>query len=176
MGGLDDRPPKIIMLNNKQSLKATLSQKAAEIGPATDISPVVSHARTTAAELPLTVTISIAVPLADAARYLEQLQQFLHAPNTAALPAKEPQQPPVNMQTPTATMQPAAAKPARIAPTAAPDQLSDKQKAMILNLSRRKKVAAEQMASLLKNRFGVDDEAMLSKRQASQLIDLLMAQ
>ena len=47
---------------------------------------------------------------------------------------------------------------------------------MILNLSRRKKVAAEQMASLLKNRFGVDDEAMLSKRQASQLIDLLMAQ
>ena len=101
MGGLDDRPPKIIMLNNKQSLKATLSKKAAEIGPATDIAPVVSHARTTAAELPLTVTISIAVPLADAARYLEQLQQFLHAPNTAALPAEEPQQPPVNMQTPT---------------------------------------------------------------------------
>ena len=79
MGGLDDRPPKIIMLNNKQSLKATLSQKAAEIGPATDIAHIVSHARTTAAELPLTVTISIAVPLADAARYLEQLQQFLQA-------------------------------------------------------------------------------------------------
>ena len=176
MGGLDDRLSKIIMISNKQSLKATLSQKAAEIGPATDASPVVSHTRTTAAELPLTVTISITVPLADAARCFDQLKQIMQAPSSVAMPAKEQQPPPVNVQTPPATVLPAAAKTARIAPTAAPDPLSDKQKAMILNLSRRKKVAAEQMASLLKSRFGVDDEAMLSKKQASQLIDLLMAQ
>ena len=163
------------MMNN-QSLKATLAQKAAEIKPVINSSPEVGSVQTTAVALPLTVTLNVTVPLADATRYIQQLQKLLHVPNSADLPAGNPQQRPVNLQTPPSAVQPAAAKPARIAPTAAPDQLSDKQEAMILNLSRRKKVAAEQLASLLKNRFGVDDEAMLSKRQASQLIDLLMAQ
>ena len=161
---------------NTQSLKATLAQKAAEIKPVITSSPVVGSVQTTAVDLPLTVTLSITVPLADAAHYLQQLQKFLHAPNSTDLPAREPQQRPVHLQTTPSAVLPSAVQTVRAATSALPDQLSDKQKAMILNLSRRKKVGAEQMAALLKDRFGVDDGTLLSKRQASQLIDLLMAQ
>ena len=58
---------------------------------------------------------------------------------------------------------------------AASDRLSDKQKQLIMTLSKRKKVAAEKIADILKDRFGVEDGTLLSKRQASQLIDLLLA-
>lgn len=163
------------MMNN-QSLKATLAQKAAEIKPVINSSPEVGSDQTTAVALPLTVTLNITVPLADATRYIQQLQNLLHVPNSADLPVGNPQQRPVNLQTPPSAVLPAAAQTVRAATSAVPDQLSDKQKAMILNLSKRKKVAAEQMAALLKDRFGVEDGNRLSKRQASQLIDLLMAQ
>ena len=164
------------MMNNNQALKATLAQKAAEIKPVINFSPVVGSVQTTAVDLPHTVTVSITVPLADAARYLQQLQKLLHVPNSTDLPSGESQQRPVNLQaTPNAVL-PAAGQAVKESPVVSPDRLSDKQKNMILNLSKRKKVAAEQMATLLKDRFGVEDGTLLSKRQASQLIDLLMAQ
>ena len=124
----------------------------------------------------MTVTINITVPLVDAARYLQQLQILLNSPNSTELPAGEPQQRSMNLQAVPNEVLSAPVPAAKESLVVSPDRLSDKQKNMILTLSKRKKVAAEQMATLLKNRFGVEDGTLLSKRQASQLIDLLMAQ
>jgi len=165
------------MMNNNQALKATLAQKAAEIKPVVNSNPVGSSNRqTTAAALPMTVTLSITVPLAEAAKYLQQLQSLLNAPNNTSLPAGEAQQRSVTLQARPNAVLSAPVPAVKESPVVSPDRLSDKQKNMILTLSKRKKVAAEQMAALLKDRFGVEDGTLLSKRQASQLIDLLMAQ
>ena len=163
------------MMNNNQALKATLAQKAAEIKPVSNSVPVGSNNQTAAAALPMNVTLSITVPLAEAARYLQHMQTLLNTPNSAAMPADEPQQRPVNLQALSNAVQSAPVPAVKESPVVSPDRLSDKQKNMILTLSKRKKVAAEQMASLLKDRFGVEDGTLLSKRQASQLIDFLMA-
>ena len=53
--------------------------------------------------------------------------------------------------------------------------MSDKQKSLISNLVKRKRLTARQVEDMVRNKFGINDRALLDKWQASQLIDLLMA-
>ena len=116
-----------------------------------------------------------AVTLADATLYLQQLQNLTTSSISAELSANSVQQQSKISQTSPTAVSSAPGQARKDFLAAGPDRLSDKQKSMILNLSKRKKVAAEQMVAILKDRFGVEDGTLLSKRQASQLIDLLLA-
>ena len=117
----------------------------------------------------------IAVPLADATLYLQQLQNLMNEYNSADLPVSPLQLQSTKLQTTPAAVLSAPVQAVEKSLVAAPDRLSDKQKNMIMALSKRKKVAAEKLAAILKDRFGVEDGTLLSKRQASQLIAFLMA-
>ena len=157
------------MMNNA-ALKATLSQKvsAANQMHATSVSGPgtikVSTEHSTPVSGPFSVTVSFGMPLEEVAGFIERVQAALQthsiikpalesAPAAASLPAQSKEQP----------------RPASM------EKLSDKQKAMILNLCRRKNLTADQMTSLLQDRFGVTDGNQLDKKRASRLIDMLMA-
>ena len=116
-----------------------------------------------------------AVPLADATLYLQQLQNLMTSSSSAERSANSVQQQSTISQPSPTEVSSAPGQARKESLAAGPDRLSDKQKNMILNLSKRKKVAAEQMVAILKDRFGIEDGTLLSKRQASQLIDFLMA-
>ena len=153
------------------ALKSVLNQKAAESSkniPAPLASPQMTqptNGPSTHAPASHTVTVSFSMALEDVAGFLERVQSLL----------------PVQ-----ATIKPAVALPpaAASAPLqskehhrpALTEKISDKQTAMILNLCKRKRLTAEQMSNMLQDRFGVTDGSQLDKKQASQLIDLLMAQ
>lgn len=53
--------------------------------------------------------------------------------------------------------------------------MTDKQRAMILALTAKRKMSAEAVQELLQQEFGHGDGARLTKAQASKLIDKLMA-
>ena len=159
----------------QHSLKSTLAKKVMDLNPAITSVTDGIKLQTTAERVPITVTLSITVPLTDAALYLKQLQNLMNTPNSADLPASPPQQQSTTLQSlPTEGLS-APVQAVEKSLVAAPDRLSDKQKNLIMALSKRKKVAAEKLAAILKDRFGVEDGTLLSKRQASQLIAFLMA-
>ena len=116
-----------------------------------------------------------AVPLADATLYLQQLQNLMPSSSSAERSANSVQQQSKSSQPSPTAVSSAPGQARKDSLAAGQDRLSDKQKSMILNLSKRKKVAAEQMVAILKDRFGVEDGTLLTKMQASQLIDFLMA-
>ena len=153
------------------ALKSVLNQKAAEAlknNPAPLASPQMTqptNGPSIHAPASHTVTVSFSMALEDVAGFLERVQSVLPVQATIK---------------PTVALPPAAAsaplqskEQPRPAPT---EKISDKQTAMILNLCKRKRLTAEQVSNILQDRFGVTDGSQLDKKQASQLIDLLMAQ
>ena len=102
--------------------------------------------------------------LEDVAGFLERVQSLLPVQATikpaVALPPAAASAPLQSKEQP------------RPAPT---EKISDKQTAMIMTLCRRKRLTAEQMTDLLQEQFGVKDGSQLDKKQASRLIDMLMA-
>ena len=163
MGGFDPRPPKIIMTNHAQ-LKETLAKMTATHQPRIDSTG--NGLAVPSLQLTPSVTISITVPLAIAASYLA----LLHSTGQQ------------HLETPTLTCASTSAAIAPPSPTKenvpreiAMEQITEKQKLMINNLIKRKNLPTERIESLLRQRFSVDDSSRLSKRLASQLIDLLMA-
>ena len=53
--------------------------------------------------------------------------------------------------------------------------MTDKQRAMILALTAKRKMSADAVLKLLQQEFGHGDGARLTKLEASRLIDLLMS-
>ena len=152
------------------ALKSVLNQKAAEASknnPAPLASPQVTqptNGPSTHAPASHTVTVSFSMALEDVAGFLERVQSLLPVQATIK---------------PAVALPPAAASAplqSKEQPRPATEKISDKQTAMILNLCKRKRLTAEQMSNMLQDRFGVTDGSQLDKKQASQLIDLLMAQ
>ena len=153
------------------ALKSVLNQKAAEASknnPAPLASPQMTqptNGPSTHAPASHTVTVSFSMALEDVAGFLERVQSLLPVQATikpaVALPPAAASAPLQSKEQP------------RPAPT---EKISDKQTAMILNLCKRKRLTAEQVSNILQDRFGVTDGSQLDKKQASQLIDLLMAQ
>ena len=153
------------------ALKSVLNQKAAEASkniPAPLASPQMTqptNGPSIHAPASHTVTVSFSMALEDVAGFLERVQSLLPVQATikpaVALPPAAASAPLQSKEQP------------RPAPT---EKISDKQTAMILNLCKRKRLTAEQVSNILQDRFGVTDGSQLDKKQASQLIDLLMAQ
>ena len=153
------------------ALKSVLNQKAAESSkniPAPLASPQMTqptNGPSTHAPASHTVTVSFSMALEDVAGFLERVQSLLPVQATikpaVALPPAAASAPLQSKEQP------------RPAPT---EKISDKQTAMILNLCKRKRLTAELISNMLQDRFGVTDSSQLDKKQASQLIDLLMAQ
>ena len=168
MGGLDYRLPIFVMTIS--ALKSVLNQKAAEASknnPAPLASPQMTqptNGPSTHAPASQTVTLSFSMALEDVAGFLERVQSLLPVQATikpaVALPPAAASAPLQSKEQP------------RPAPT---EKISDKQTAMIMTLCRRKRLTAEQMTDLLQEQFGVKDGSQLDKKQASRLIDMLMA-
>ena len=149
------------MKDNLQ-LKGTLTRMAAEISKTT--LPVRNFHPERDSMSPATMTVSFSIPVIDAEPYLELIQTVFdmrpHAAVTAA--AVDPTTKPEPL-------------PSTSSGSVKCERLSDKQNSLINNLVKRKKLAAGQVEDMVHSKFGFSDRALLDKRQASQLIDLLMA-
>ena len=154
---------------NTSALKQTLAIKTATIPALASVgaAPSISMQSSSA----LTVALTITVPLQQAAAYIELLQSSLSSLSTPAPVAETPR----TIQTSLA-----AAPVVKASPVAEniiqANLLSDKQRNMISNLVKRKKMTPERLEKLVQSHFSANDVSQLSKHQASKFIDLLLAQ
>ena len=107
------------------------------------------------------VTVSFTMPLEEVAGFLDRVRPMLPQQDRPISTAPSRSEP--------------AALPEPTRPSAAIDRISDKQIGMIKGLVKRKGITTDEVARLMQNEFGISDPTMLSKRDASQLINRLMA-
>ena len=181
MGGLDDRSPYFIMLNNAK-LKETLSQKVTANIAEPIHTPTNFTAEPAGSEpmLPsLSVVLTFSLSLDEAASQMTRIQEMVNilglqpaVKQLTPLPLKSTQMAPKPD-----SLQPTT--PVRSQPsekhTASPAIMTDKQKRMIFALIGRKNLSPESVRDILEREFGHSDGTKLTKVHASQFIDRLMS-
>lgn len=181
MGGLDDRPPKIIMINNAK-LKEMLSQKVTATTTAPVQCPPTAAPERVAEQMvlpSLTVVLTFSLPFDEAPSQMKRIAQLLQS--LGMQPAvQQPAAPATATVTPTSKPAPLRpTKPARfqapVKPAETTARMTDKQKRMIFALVARKKLSPESFNEILESEFGHCDGARLTKQEASSLIDKLMS-
>ena len=170
------------MFNNAK-LKETLSQKVT----ANTANPVQLHPKAVAERagteliLPLlTVVLTFPLSLDEAPSQMKRIQEMVSdlglrptvqqqpAPSLAGVPQPVPKPAPLPTTIPALIQTP-------VKQASSPVPMTDKQKRMIFALIARKNLSPESVSDILEREFGHQDGAMLTKTEASKLIDRLMA-
>ena len=186
---MDYRLPYIFMINNAQ-LKETLSQKILT-------SPPISFTPFSASKLSgvlndqITITLNISVALKDAGHLVEQLHAlFSDSPSTPVnlstsisstaspinLPSSEATQTSKSLFPQKQASSGAHLSPLSNASSIRPLPMTPRQRSMILALSNKKKLTPEFVEKFMFQLVGHGDVSKLSKIEASNLIEKLLAQ
>ncbi len=171
---MDGKSPRIIMTCN-QALKDTLAQRAAAIQQTARSSEIVGMTTARIAEPVMTVSITVNLPLSEAASYIEQMKRFVNAQIiTDASSGELLQKQAVSVAAPTipSVSNSVACQTDR---TLLPVRLSTKQQGMIKALVAQKKLTKAQVVALLSKQVGHSQEDKLSRQEASTFIKTLMA-
>lgn len=181
MGGLDDRSPYFIMLNNAK-LKETLSQKVTANIAEPIHTPTNFTAEPAGSEpmLPsLSVVLTFSLSLDEAASQMTRIQEMVRI--LGLQPAVQQQLTPLQLKSTQTAPKPDSLQPTTAARqssakhTASPAMMTDKQKRMIFALIARKNLSPESVSDILEREFGHSDGTKLTKVHASQFIDRLMS-
>ena len=154
-------------MKNNTELKTVLAQKSAytQVPAAATPSLRLTNRNTAGQDTQdgrsMCVTVSFTMPLEEVAGFLDRVRPMLPQQDRPISTAPSRSEP--------------AALPEPTRPSAAIDRISDKQIGMIKGLVKRKGITTDEVARLMQNEFGISDPTMLSKRDASQLINRLMA-
>ena len=121
---------------------------------------------------PMSITITITVPLTEAQTFFAHLAESMNKTSS-------PQDKVGVMKQGLSTGSRIANSTSQISPIptskTSEEPLSDKQRGLIHSTIKRKKLADQQVDLLLQQQFGFKDSSRLTKRQASRLIDILVA-
>ena len=184
--------PRIMMRNSFSALQNALNQKVAEQTASVPCSfNREETGRTIAVLPPMTVTLSMnfTLPLDGGQLPLEQIQSLIRKISGHASSVRNVVvQPSATTEVTESGGQVSAGSPAKaeqVVPTPATARkttsvvsqmpMTEKQRAMIISMTARKKLRAEAVEAIIQREFGHADGTALTKTEASRLIDRLMA-
>lgn len=160
---------------NTNTLKQTLAGKVSAIQTMDSLEQTTSLTSSQTSTLQPTISITINIPFNGAQSFLARLATFMGSNDTVPVGVNQTTAAVAKM--PSTTENKVVSTTPILPVTEVPaERLSDKQRALICGTIKRKKLSAKQVEAILVDKFGVDDGSNLSKRQASQFIDMLLAQ